>query len=199
VRRLAAYLAVPLLATSLVACGGGGEASISSTAPTAQTQAEASPELKRRNAEVEREYQQRKVAEAPTEEEKNAEEATTDFYAILAHDEAAKDKNKTTIDSTSFCELMSEPARQQTIRYAEVSSGIAREWDCESAVEFLVVRSKRSGGFEAAQKAEVIAVNARADKATATVRFGQGPVTSLPLVREDGEWKLAASSVPGGQ
>lgn len=94
---------------------------------------------------------------------------------------------------------MSEQAKAQTVRYAEVSSGIDQEWDCESAVELLVIRSKRAGGFEQNGQAEVIAVNAKGDKATATVRFGDGAVTSLPLVKEDGEWKLGTSSVPGGE
>jgi hypothetical protein len=93
---------------------------------------------------------------------------------------------------------MSEEAQAQTIHYAKVSSGVQQEWDCESAVELLVLRSKRAGGTGFAG-AEVIGVNAEGGKATATVRFGDGPATALPLVKEDGEWKLAASSLPGGQ
>lgn len=33
--------------------------------------------------------------------------------------------------------------------------------------------------------------------ATATIRFGRGPITTIPLVREDGEWKLASSPSNG--
>lgn len=91
---------------------------------------------------------------------------------------------------------MSEEAQAQTIHYAKVSSGIEQKWDCEAAVELLVIRSKRTGAFKGAQKAEVIGVNAQGERATATIRFGNGPATALPLVKEDGEWKLAAGSVP---
>jgi len=36
----------------------------------------------------------------------------------------------------------------------------------------------------------VIGVNAEGDRATGWMRFGKGSVTSMPLVREAGEWKL---------
>lgn len=92
---------------------------------------------------------------------------------------------------------MSEEAREQTIDYAKRSSGIDKEWTCENSVELLVLRSKRTGGFKHARKAKVIAVNAEGDRATATVRFGRGPLSTIPLVKEDGEWKLGPSS--GGE
>jgi hypothetical protein len=185
-----------VLAASLTACGGGGEESTSTSAEQAQVDATAEAH----SAEVKREHQQRKAAEAQTPEEQQAEETASDFYAILGEDEAEQDPNKTTIDSESFCELMSEQARQQTIHYAKVSSGIAQEWDCESAVELLVLRAKRTGGFEGSRQAEVIGVNAEGDEATATIRFGpEGAATSVPLVKEDGEWKLGANAVPAGQ
>lgn len=58
----------------------------------------------------------------------------------------------------------------------------------------LVRRFKQAGGFERVRQAEVVGVNAEGDRAT--VRFGRGPLTTIPLVREDGEWKLG-SSIPG--
>jgi hypothetical protein len=164
-----------------------------SHATSAQSQADA--EVKANNEEVLEEYHRRQEAEAPSPEEEEAKQAAADFYAILGKDEA--DPNQTRVDSGSFCELMSAEAREQTIHYAEASSGIAKEWDCESAVELLVVRSKRAGAFKDLQEAKVIGVNADGEKATATVRFGNGPATAIALVREDGEWKLAANSVPG--
>lgn len=148
-----------------------------------------------RDAEVKRQRQQRKAAAAPSPDEQEAEQAVTDFYATLGGDEVPADETGAAIDSASFCELMSEEARAQTIRYAEVSSGIAQKWDCESAVDLLAARSERAGGFEEAQKAEVVGVNAEGGRATASVRFGSGPVTAIPMVKEDGQWKLAASTL----
>jgi hypothetical protein len=145
---------------------------------------------------VRKQFQQQRQAEAPTPEEQEAEQAATHFYAILGEEEAEESLDETTVDSRSFCELMSAEAVAQTVHYAKVSSGIAQKWDCESAVDLLVIRSKQADDFKGAQQAEVIGVNAVGDKATATVRFGSGPVTSIPLVKEDGEWKLAAGSVP---
>lgn len=188
-------LLLPLAALALgTGCGDGGEGMTATTPQRAvQSQPEASGELKHQNEAVEREYQERQQAEAPTPEEREAKQTATDFYAILGQDKAKKNPNKTTIDSASFCELMSEEAVAQTIHYAKVSSGISQQWDCEKAVDLLVLRAKRSGGFDRTQKAEVIGVNAQGDKATATIRFGKGPLTSVPLVKEDGEWKLAGT------
>lgn len=159
-------------------------------------QVEENAKLRAQNEEVLREYRQRQRAQVPSPEEQEAERTTADFYAILAEDEAVEDPDRTTIDSTSFCELMSEEARAQTIHYARVSSHIDQEWDCETAVELLTIRSKRADGFEGAQRAEVVGINAEGDRATATVRFGpKGAATSVALVKEGGEWKLAATTL----
>ena len=41
-------------------------------------------------------------------------------------------------------------------------------------------------------------MNVDGDRATASVRFGgKGPISTVALVKEDGEWKLAAS--PSGK
>jgi hypothetical protein len=183
---------VALLALTVAACGGDDSDTTPAEAQR-QAQAEAKAEAEARNAEVLEEFEQRKQAEAPSEEEQEAGQSATRFYEVLGADKGGK--NRTTIDSASFCDLMSAEAREQTVKYAEVSSGIDQEWDCESAVELLVLRSKRTGGFKGARNAEVIGVNVQGDRATATVRFGKGPATSISLVREDGEWKLG--STPG--
>lgn len=156
-------------------------------------------DLEANNEAVREQYEERRAAEAPSPEELAAEQSAASFYAILAEDEAAKNPNRAAIDSASFCELMSAQAVAQTIRYARVSSGVAQRWDCEAAVELLVTRAKKAGGFQGVQKAEVLGVNAQGGKATATVRFADGPATSLPMVREGGEWKLAATPVGGAQ
>lgn len=88
---------------------------------------------------------------------------------------------------------MSKQAREQTIAYAEQESGVKRQWSCEKAIELLIRLSKRAGGFKDVRRAKVLGVNAVGDRATASIRFGKGPVTSIPLVKEDGKWKLAAS------
>lgn len=135
-------------------------------------------------------------SEPLTPEEQEVKQVASGFYAILGGEDAVEDPDRTTIDSAAFCELMSEQARAQAIRYARVSSGIAQDWDCETAVELLAIRGKRARGSEPAPRAKVIGVNAEGDRATATIDFGNGSVTSLPMVKEDGEWKLAAGSVP---
>lgn len=126
-----------------------------------------------------------------TENEKAAMDNAQRFYDILSEEKG--DENKTEFDSAGFCELMSEKAREQTIEYARRSSGIDQEWNCENSVELLVLRSKRTGGFKQTRAAKVVGINVEGDRATATVRFGKGPLTSIPLVKEDGEWKLGAS------
>ena len=61
-----------------------------------------------------------------------------------------------------------------------------------NVVAWSVLCSERSS---AARNAKIGAVNAEGDRATATVRFGKGaPLTSIPLVKEDGEWKLGSSA-----
>ncbi|MEX1141511.1 MAG: hypothetical protein WEB79_04285 [Thermoleophilaceae bacterium] len=98
-----------------------------------------------------------------------------------------------------ICDLMSRGARKQTIEYARRSSGIKTEWTCQKAIGLLVGRSQRLGGFGKTLKAEVVGVNAEGDRATATIRFGKGPLTTIPMVREDGEWKLGTSPATGGK
>lgn len=136
---------------------------------------------------------------APTPAERQEREArrvAVSYSRILAAEEG--EGNSTTIDSAAFCELMSEAARRQTVRYAEVSSGLDQEWDCESAVELLAIRSRRARDGDRASGVEVIGVNAEGNRASATIRFGDGPATSIPLVREGSEWKLAATVPAGG-
>jgi hypothetical protein len=188
-------LIIALLAVGVSACGDDDSGSTTSAEAQREAQAEANAEVKAHNAEVMKEYKKRNAAAAPTEDEQEARESASDFYAILDEDEAPRNLNKTTVDSEAFCDLMSEQAQTQTVHYAKVSSGIQQKWDCESAVDLLVIRSKRTGGFKGVKSAKVIGANAQGDRATATVQFGNGPATSIPLVKEDGEWKLAANPV----
>ncbi len=190
---LLVLLAPALCLTGLAACGDEDSGSTSAELPR-EAEAKAQAKAKAHNAEVMKEYRERRAAGRPTEEEVEARQSASDFYTILSQDSGAA--NRTTIDSESFCELMSEPAQAQTVHYAKVSSGIQQQWDCESAVDFLLIRSKRIGGLEGVKGAKVIGVNVQGERATATVRFANGPATSIPLVKEDGDWKLAASPAP---
>jgi hypothetical protein len=99
---------------------------------------------------------------------------------------------------TEICALMSDEARRQTVDYARISAGLAGvQWSCEKAVALLLRRTRQGGGLKRSLKAEVVSVNAEGDRATATVSFGDGPLTSVPLVKEGGEWKLAATPAAG--
>lgn len=147
-------------------------------------------------ANLQRQPEEQEASKQPeeTEEEQEARRTAESLYALLAGEQG--DKDSTNLDSAAFCELMSERAERQTVRYAKRSSGIARRWNCESAVEHLVLRSKRTGGLKRTRKAQVVGVNAEGERATASVRLGKR-ITSIPLVREDGEWRLAASPAGG--
>jgi hypothetical protein len=101
---------------------------------------------------------------------------------------------------TNVCDLMSEEAKRQTIVYAKRSAGLADvDWTCEKATGLLLRRARQSGGLKRSLRAEVVGVNVEGDRATASIRFGgKGPISSVPMVKEDGEWKLAASPSGGG-
>ncbi len=94
------------------------------------------------------------------------------------------------------CDLLSDEAKERTIVYARRSAGLADvQWTCENATGLLLRRAKQAGGLRRSTKATVLGVNADGDRATATIRFGGRPghVTTIPLVKEDGEWKLGVA------
>jgi hypothetical protein len=101
---------------------------------------------------------------------------------------------------TKVCDLMSEEAQRQTVVYAKRSAGLADvKWNCEKATGLLLRRAKQSGALKKSLRAEVVGVNTDGDRATASIRFGgKGAISTIPLVKEDGEWKLAASPSGGG-
>ncbi len=93
----------------------------------------------------------------------------------------------------SVCDLMSREARRRTVTYADRSAGLADvDWTCEKATALLLRRAGQSGDLDRSMRASVIGVNAVGDRATATVRFGgrNGRLSTIPLVKEDGQWKL---------
>lgn len=100
----------------------------------------------------------------------------------------------------NICDLMSEQAKQQTIVYAKRSAGLGDvEWTCENATALLLRRARQTGGIKRSLRAEIVGVNVEGDRATASIRFGgKGPITAIPMVKENGSWKLAASPSGGG-
>lgn len=96
---------------------------------------------------------------------------------------------------TKVCDLMSDDAQRQTVVYAKRSSGIADvEWTCEKATALLLRRAGQAGDLKRSLRAQIVGVNVDGDRATASVRFGgKGAISTIALVKEDGEWKLAAS------
>jgi hypothetical protein len=127
--------------------------------------------------------------------------------AVQAGVASAKVPARDTLDKASgneslskVCDLMSEEAQKQTIVYAKRSAGLADvKWSCESATGLLLRRASQTGGLKKSLQAKIVGVNVKGDRATASVRFGgKGPISTIPLVKEDGEWKLAASPSGGG-
>ena len=122
---------------------------------------------------------------------------------ISATDVAVRDTLDTAAGNESLtrvCDLMSEQAKRQTIVYAKRSAGLADvDWNCENATGLLLRRARQTGGLKRSLRAEIVGVNVEGDRATASVRFGgKGPISTIPLVKEDGDWKLAASPSGGG-
>jgi len=114
-----------------------------------------------------------------------------DVYEAIA--DVGVDRGHAT--AQTLCGLMTDDAIEQTRRYARVASGQGDiDWNCENSVRLLVLRAQRTASFDETLAAEIVGVNVEGDRATASVRFGaHGRVGSLGLVREDGEWKLAAT------
>lgn len=93
------------------------------------------------------------------------------------------------------CDLMSAQAKRQTIVYVKRSASVTGvAWTCENATALLLRRARQSGSLKRSLRADVTSVDINRDRATVSVRFGSRPqVATIPLVKEDGEWKLAAS------
>jgi hypothetical protein len=113
-------------------------------------------------------------------------------YAAMRQMSQRGDNSLVLAGGGGICDLLSADASGQTIEYARRSSGRKAGWTCQRAVA-LLGRSQRTRGRRRAARAKIVGVTARGDRATASVRFGKGSVTSLPLVKEGGEWRLAAA------
>jgi hypothetical protein len=104
----------------------------------------------------------------------------------------------TDVDLTAICALMSTRARRETRAYVAATANYGKGWTCEDALFRLIERSKLATGFRRVRNAEVVGINVEGDRATASVRFGRnGSVAPVPLVKEDGEWKLGSAPTGG--
>jgi hypothetical protein len=197
-----------LIATAaLIGCGGGGQEqdSTSSAEQSGQAVAKLDPEQRTRNEEVLEAYEERQAAEAPAPEEQEARQTATDAYQGL--DALAKlpylqsefnvavglRKAERSGALAELCDFMSEAAQQQTIEYAQQSSRLGGQWSCEKANALLIRRANVASEGKGPGKVRVIGVNAQGERATATIQVGSAPATTVPLVKEDGEWKLAGA------
>lgn len=97
-----------------------------------------------------------------------------------------------------FCDAMSRAAQREAIDYARTTSSVAGvKWSCPSAIALLIRRSNQQGRAARTLKARVVGVNVEGNRGTATMDFGRGPQSSIPLVRERGAWKIAAAPIGG--
>jgi hypothetical protein len=97
---------------------------------------------------------------------------------------------------TELCEWLSSDAQAETIEYARESArlGDIGEWNCEMAIGLMIRRTHQNGSARIALSGRVVGMNIEGDRATATLDFGaRRPLSSAPLVKEDGEWKLGSS------
>lgn len=222
IRRFLRLLAVGLLSLALAgltACGGDDDESRDSgdAAGLTQSQSEPAPSAKDGGSKGGAKKGGSEPSSGPAltgnvEEARKGVESVDDVYegfgeavdaGVAATDVPAGNTLEAAegIESlTNVCDLMSEEAKRQTIVYAKRSAGLADvDWTCEKATGLLLRRASQTGGLKKSLRAKIVGVNVEGDRATASVRFGgKGPISTVPLVKEDGEWKLAASPSGGG-
>lgn len=100
------------------------------------------------------------------------------------------------MNAEGVCEQMSEEAQEQI-----AAGGLGTEADsCAEGYQGFFDEAEEAGGLEATLKANVRGVEIDGDEAIAKVAFGgPGRVGDIPLVKVDGEWKLApAGARPSG-
>jgi len=124
--------------------------------------------------------------------------AVDDVYATIRSLDLPRGRSLIAGGGGALCDLMTEEARKEAIDYVRRSSGRQQEWTCESAVGLLVGRAQRVGKLKRTRQARVVGVNVEGDRATASVEFGKGRgITPIPLVKEEGQWKIGSSPVGG--
>lgn len=96
----------------------------------------------------------------------------------------------------AFCDLMSRRAQQQSADYGRRSIGVleVKKWNCPMGVSLVLRRINQTGEYRPLSRVKIVNLNAEGNKATATISLGKGPLQSVPMVREDGAWKIAATT-----
>jgi hypothetical protein len=209
-RLLLAALAAIALATGATACGDSGDGDAAETSATAPAR-DGGGDGKETAGGSDAGSAGGPALSGGTAQAKSGAAAVEDVYAgfgdAIEDGVAAADvPASNTLDAaagneslTKVCDLMSEQAKRQTVEYAKRSAGLADvEWTCEKATGLLLRRAGQAGGLKRSLRAEVVGVNVDGERATASVRFGKGATTSIPLVKEDGRWKLGTSPSGGG-
>jgi hypothetical protein len=181
--RLLVVVVVAALALTAAACGGDGDGD-SGGGPAAAGGEQRPGGTGGGSASA----QQPRKAPPETEPEKKARGTVEKVYDALGPGTGKA------VDAKAVCDLMTEKARKETADYVRI-----KDATCEQAFTLLLRRTKNAGTLDETLKARVIGVNVQGDRATATVQFGpDGAATAVPLVKEDGEWKLGGS-LTGGQ
>lgn len=115
--------------------------------------------------------------------------------ALYVNPRIALDKVQGVEPLTRTCNLLSDQAREDTVRYARELAGFEGfEWTCEKAMALMLRNSKINHGLARTLQVKVVGVNVNGDQGTATLSHGKGrPLSTVPIVKQDGEWKIGAS------
>jgi hypothetical protein len=93
-------------------------------------------------------------------------------------------------DAEGVCAQLSASAQKQI---AEGGLG-GKGKTCAAGFQQFLDAAAKQGGLRLTLKAEVESVKVKGDKGTAHVTFGNEAQGDIPLVKEDGEWRLEATS-----
>lgn len=97
------------------------------------------------------------------------------------------------IDKKRFCDLMTEEAQAETKEYGFEISDSADVKTCEDGLHMILRRSVQiSGSLADTLDFEIVGIEVEGEEATASIKRGK-TVSSMALVKEDGEWKVPAT------
>jgi len=90
-------------------------------------------------------------------------------------------------DAEGVCSTLTEPAQKQV---AEGAIGAGEGSTCADAFQQFLDAAEKQGGLDLTLKAKVKNIEINGDKAVASVSFGTARSGKIPLIKQDGEWKL---------
>jgi hypothetical protein len=90
-------------------------------------------------------------------------------------------------DAQGVCDRLTEAAQRQ------IAGGSGSKARCVKGFQRFLDNAEKAGGLDLTLKAKVEKVKVKGDSATATVSFGEQTRGDIPLVKQDGEWKLEAA------